>query len=1362
MDDGIDKQGENEDEKEVQEGDEEQSGDVEEGVKAKEIRQPHQPSRLEIEEHELTHVPFREWCVHCCKGKSRNNAHKTNKDKQEEDAENAVTTVSMDYMYLNDKAEKYPIIAITDRKTKAVMAHMVQCKGIKDDWAVRKVLLDIEDFGYAGAKIVIKNDQEPAMVDFQRKIMENRKAETVPKNSQVGESQANGEAENAIKRLQEQIRTIKDDLEAKTGLDIEMNHLVMPWLIEWAGVVLNRYMVYKDGHTAYRNITGKSSKRPVANFGEKVLYMPLKTERLKMDKVDAKMKEGLWLGIKHRSDEAIIGTPGGVVKARTIRRLPKDKRWDQALINSFRGTPRRPIPGVESDHIPTDEQTNFEPGAGEDEAIVANPKKEQAKMNVAREEEAPRRMYITKAVIGKYGKTIGCPGCVAVETGKYAVHTRECHDRLREEMSKSEGGRRKLEEEQRRVARRFDIGFEKAIEKELQKNPGIRKEVEEYNETIEQINKRQRGGATSSSSAATSAAAATAAASSTATSPPNTLPTGDVDMQDSGDKRGVENSGEEPVDKKHKTDMMNVEGNVDLSEVYSPPRITTVARRLGLRPGCSLDLTTTDENGKPWDFDSLEMRNKAIHKIAAEKPFVLITSPMCTDFSIMMNANWKKLGPEEKQKRMNRARMHLRFACALHMLQHKAGRYFVHEHPRAASSWTEQCIADVVRKTGANFTHLDQCMFGLVTTDDDGNTLPAKKATTLMSNMPAIQVCMSRKCDRNHKHAVLAGGRRTKDAQVYPDKLCVEIVKAVKKQKEWDAKGVKPIAFLYNMNGQEKNNFKIPEEEPECDDTNNNLEVAWDDVSGKYLNPDEVRKARAAEIEYYRKMGVYKKVPITECLAKTGQRPIGVRWVDVDKGDRDRPNYRSRLVAKQYRGQKDDDLYAATPPIEALRIVVSAATTGNKEKVVMVNDVSRAYMYAMCEEDIYVELCAEDQEPGEEHMCGKLVKAMYGTRPAARMWQREVAKTLTEAEFSAGRTSPCLFYHSTRDVVALVHGDDFVSAGSPEDLEWLRTVLAKRYCIKTTIIGEQAKFNKHVRVLNRLLRWHCGVGITIEPDPRHVEILLEDTGAKNERALTVTGEKSSDRETKGENVDVLDPKEVTKFRACIARMNYLAIDRPDIMFAVKELARRMSAPSIEDQEKMCRLARYLKGKPRNVAWYQYQDDQDTVEVFTDSDWAGCRSTRRSTSGGCIMIGTHFIKAWSKTQATRALSSAEAELYAIVKATAEGMGVQSILKDFGRKAKVHLMADASAALGIVRRKGLGRMRHLDTDLLWVQDVHEGKKVGFHKITGTQNPADLLTKYLGAGEVEKHVKKLYIDYPSEKEDQNLTIHGLCFGI
>ena len=156
------------------------------------------------------------------------------------------------------------------------------------------------------------------------------------------------------------------------------------------------------------------------------------------------------------------------------------------------------------------------------------------------------------------------------------------------------------------------------------------------------------------------------------------------------------------------------------------------------------------------------------------------------------------------------------------------------------------------------------------------------------------------------------------------------------------------------------NKLNIPHEGSDYDDHNDITEVAWDDVSGKHLDPEGVRKARAAKIDYYRKMRVYVKVPIAEYIAKTGQRPIGVRWVDIDKGDRDRPNYRSRLVAKHYSQERDDDLYAATPPIESLRIVVSAATTGNKEKAIMVNDVSTAYFYAPCEEEIYVELCKEE------------------------------------------------------------------------------------------------------------------------------------------------------------------------------------------------------------------------------------------------------------------------------------------------------------------------------------------------------------------------------------------------------------------
>ena len=177
-----------------------------------------------------------------------------------------------------------------------------------------------------------------------------------------------------------------------------------------------------------------------------------------------------------------------------------------------------------------------------------------------------------------------------------------------------------------------------------------------------------------------------------------------------------------------------------------------------------------------------------------------------------------------------------------------------------------------------------------------------------------------------------------------------------------------------------------------------------------------------------------------------------------------------------------------------------------------------------------MELCKEDQEVGEEKLCGKLVKAMYGTRTAARMWQREVTKTLTGPEFTAGRTPPCLFHHRARDVMSFVHGDDFVSSGTPEDLEWLRTVLAKKYCLKTTVIGEQTKFEKHVRELNRLVRWHSGIGVTVEADPRHVEILLKDTGAKHDKIFTVTVDRRNDNTDNKDNTDHADINHRIGFR----------------------------------------------------------------------------------------------------------------------------------------------------------------------------------------------------------------------------------------
>ena len=100
-------------------------------------------------------------------------------------------------------------------------------------------------------------------------------------------------------------------------------------------------------------------------------------------------------------------------------------------------------------------------------------------------------------------------------------------------------------------------------------------------------------------------------------------------------------------------------------------------------------------------------------------------------------------------------------------------------------------------------------------------------------------------------------------------------------------------------------------------------------------------------------MDVLRKVDRQVCWDRTGRAPLAARWIDHDKGLK----YRSRWVAKQFKNMDSDEWFAATAPIEALRAIISNATTGVGNKGVMVNDVSRAFFYVPVKQDILVELC---------------------------------------------------------------------------------------------------------------------------------------------------------------------------------------------------------------------------------------------------------------------------------------------------------------------------------------------------------------------------------------------------------------------
>ena len=102
----------------------------------------------------------------------------------------------------------------------------------------------------------------------------------------------------------------------------------------------------------------------------------------------------------------------------------------------------------------------------------------------------------------------------------------------------------------------------------------------------------------------------------------------------------------------------------------------------------------------------------------------------------------------------------------------------------------------------------------------------------------------------------------------------------------------------------------------------------YDDVSGKPLDPRFVAIARADEIAGAIAHNVWTKVPIQECYDETGKKPVGGRWIDINKGDGKNPNYRSRYVGREFKGKDQrDDLFAATPLIEAIKALIRLAAS---------------------------------------------------------------------------------------------------------------------------------------------------------------------------------------------------------------------------------------------------------------------------------------------------------------------------------------------------------------------------------------------------------------------------------------------------
>ena len=323
------------------------------------------------------------------------------------------------------------------------------------------------------------------------------------------------------------------------------------------------------------------------------------------------------MGTNARTEETFIGTGSGVVKCRTTQRFLDDKKWDAELINSMPGTTWKPVPGHQSDHVPVEIRPDGSSSTAAEEASTHAehhpiPTEEDISRNPNIKRTTVTDIRVTHKDVAKHGRTPGCKACDCIADNR----------KIPSGLSHSAVCRKR-----------------------------IRESIQADEDTQERISRADKRKTRSETSAIESFI---------------------------GKSRGVKNESPAHIGKLEKElgmQMLILMGTeMDVSDIYSPPRVAVKAAEMGLRAGWSLDLTTRDQDGKRWDFSKASIRKRAITKIKRAKPLVIIGSPMCTDWCTMMNFNWDRMKPEEKERRLKEARGHLRFCIRIYQHQVETGR----------------------------------------------------------------------------------------------------------------------------------------------------------------------------------------------------------------------------------------------------------------------------------------------------------------------------------------------------------------------------------------------------------------------------------------------------------------------------------------------------------------------------------------------------------------------------------------------------------------------------------------------------------------------------------------------------------------
>jgi hypothetical protein len=474
--------------------------------------------------------------------------------------------------------------------------------------------------------------------------------------------------------------------------------------------------------------------------------------------------------------------------------------------------------------------------------------------------------------------------------------------------------------------------------------------------------------------------------------------------------------------------------------------------------------------------------------------------------------------------------------------------------------------------------------------------------------------------------------------------------------------------------------------------------------------------AMQEELNQFTRNDVWDLVPRSKNIST-----IGTKWIFRNKLDEHGNVVRNkaRLVAQGYSQEEGidyDETYAPVARLESIRLLLAYACYMNFKLYQM--DVKNAFLNGFIKEEVYVE-----QPPGFENEkfpnhVFKLKKALYGLKQAPRAWYERLRDFLLTSGFSIGKIDTTLFIKRVNSDILLiqVYVDDIIFGSTNEVLcqEFSKTMQDE---FEMSHMGELNYFlGLQIKQLKN--------GIFINQSKYAKEILkrfeMDSTSSKRTPMSTTT---SLDKDDSGKSINQ------KLYRGMIGSLLYITASRPDIMFSVCLCARYQSNPKESHLKAVKRIFRYLNHTHDFGLFYPKSSTFDLV-TYSDADFAGCKSDRKSTSGTCHFVGHSLVSWFSKKQNSVSLSTTEAEYIAASLACAQLLWMKQTLLDYGVSCNVsHIYCDNTSAINLSKNPvHHSRTKHIDIRHHFLRDHVLKGDISLDFISTDRQIADILTKPL----------------------------------